>query len=142
MLSPGNGGSHAISGAWREEMVRRRGGGVYRRHNAPLSRGLRVYTSGQKRGVTEPIKRELPRRSAVEPVVGHLKTDHRMGRNHLAGCAGDAINALMAAVGCNFRLPGAWLAVLLCPIQTIIPAAARRNSIPFTPDQHTSQTTT
>jgi IS5 family transposase len=36
-------------------------------------------------------------------VIGHLKAEHRMGRNHLAGRAGDAANALLAAVGYNFR---------------------------------------
>jgi IS5 family transposase len=39
---------------------------------------LRVHTSGQKRGVTDHIKRELRRRSAVEPVIGHLKEEHRL----------------------------------------------------------------
>jgi hypothetical protein len=37
-------------------------------------------------------------------VIGHLKAEHRMGRNHLAHRAGDAINAMLAAVGYNFRL--------------------------------------
>ncbi len=55
----------------------------YRGHNAPKGRGLSVFTSGQKRGVTDKIKRELRRRSAVEPVIGHLKSGHRMDRNHL-----------------------------------------------------------
>jgi IS5 family transposase len=85
----------------------------YRGHNAPRSPGLRVYTSGQKRGVTEQIKRELRRRSAVEPVIGHLKEDHRLGRNHLAGRHGDAINAILAAVGYNFRRILAWITALL-----------------------------
>jgi transposase, IS5 family len=75
---------------------------------------LRIYTSGQKRDVTEQMKRELRRRSAVEPVIGHLKAEHRMGRSHLTGSQGDAVNALMAAVGYNFRLLLAWLAALLC----------------------------
>src|SRR5271157_4794273 len=44
---------------------------------APRGAGLRVYTSGQKRGVTDQIKRELRRRAAVDPVIGHLKADHR-----------------------------------------------------------------
>jgi len=80
---------------------------------------LRVYTSGQKRGVTAQIKRELRRRSAVEPAIGHLKEDHRMGRNHLAGRAGDAINAVLAAVGYNFRRLLAWLAAFLCALIAI-----------------------
>jgi IS5 family transposase len=92
----------------------------YRGHNAPRSPGLRVYTAGQKRGVTEQIKRELRRRSAVEPVIGHLKDDHRMGRNHLAGRHGDAINAIMAAVGYNFRRILAWIAALLCALSALL----------------------
>jgi IS5 family transposase len=88
----------------------------YRGHKAPPAKGLRVYTSGQKRGVTDRIKRELRRRAAVEPVIGHLKEDHRMGRNYLAGRAGDPTNAVLAAVGYNFRLLLIWLAELLCAL--------------------------
>jgi IS5 family transposase len=40
--------------------------------------------------VTPTIKRELRRRSAVEPVIGHLKAEHRMGRNYLWFRRGDA----------------------------------------------------
>ena len=61
------------------------------------SQGLSVFTSGQKRGVTDKIKRELRRRSAVEPVIGHLKSDHRMYRNHLKGGTDDAMDDLLAA---------------------------------------------
>ena len=92
----------------------------YRGHNAPRGAGLRVYTSGQKRGVTEQIKRELRRRSAVEPVIGHMKEDHRLGRNHLAGRQGDAVNAIMAAVGYNFRRILAWIAALLCALSALL----------------------
>ncbi len=102
----------------------------YRGHNAPCP-GPRVYTSGQKRGVTDKIKRELRRRAAVEPVIGHLKAEHRMGRNHLAGRAGDAINALMAAVGYNFRLLVAWLATLSCVLRAITLQAANTEPIPI-----------
>jgi IS5 family transposase len=38
-------------------------------------------------------------KAAIEPVIGHLKEHHRMGRNHLAHASGDAINAVLAAVG-------------------------------------------
>ncbi len=84
----------------------------YRGHNAPEEHKFRVFISGQKRRVTEQIKRELRRRSAVEPVIGHLKADHRMGRNFLAHTAGDAANAVLAAAGYNFRRLLAWLALL------------------------------
>ena len=75
----------------------------YRGHNAPPDHKLKVYISGQKRGVTETIKRDLRRLLAVEPIIGHAKNEHRMGRNFLKGTHGDAANAVLAAAGYNFR---------------------------------------
>jgi transposase, IS5 family len=92
----------------------------YRGHNAPLTHRFKVYISGQKRRVSESIKRELRRRAAVEPVIGHIKAEHRMGRNYLAYPTGDAINAVLAAVGYNFRRLLAWLAFLLSAITLAI----------------------
>jgi transposase, IS5 family len=66
--------------------------------------------------MTDAIKREMRRRAAIEPLIGHAKSDHRMGRNYLAGQAGDAINAILAAVGYNFRRLLAWLTLLLSTI--------------------------
>src|SRR5688500_12347212 len=83
-----------------------------RGHHAPKEKRFQVYVAGQKRGLSCAIKRAFRRRSAVEPVIGHLKNEHRMGRNHLIGSAGDAINAVLAAVGYNFRLLLKWLALL------------------------------
>ncbi len=85
----------------------------YRGHNAPPDYKFRVYTAGQKRRMTPQIKREMRRRSAVEPVIGHLKAEHRMGRNYLAHRAGDAANAVLAAAGYNFSLLLRWLRLLL-----------------------------
>ena len=85
----------------------------YRGHNAPPQYKYKVYISGQKRGVTDAIKRDLKRRSAVEPVIGHTKTDHRMDRNYLNGSDGDANNAVLAAAGYNFRRLLAWLRLFL-----------------------------
>jgi IS5 family transposase len=53
----------------------------YRGHNH--GHKFRVWITGQVRRVTRPIRREMKRRAAVEPVIGHLKAEHRMGRNHL-----------------------------------------------------------
>jgi transposase, IS5 family len=75
-----------------------------------------VFTSGQKRRVTPQIKREMRRRSAVEPVIGHLKSEHRMGRNYLWHRDGDATNAVLAAAGYNFRRLIKWLSLLLFKI--------------------------
>lgn len=86
----------------------------YRGNNAPPDYKFRVFISGQKRGVTPRIKRELHRRSAVEPVIGHLKAEHRMGRNYLWYRHGDAANPVLAAAGYNFRRLIRWLRLLLC----------------------------
>ena len=88
----------------------------YRGHNAPPEHKFRVYLAGQKRRMTPQIKRELKRRSAIEPVIGHLKDDHRMRRNYLAHASGDAINAVLAAAGYNFRRLIRWLRLLLLRI--------------------------
>jgi IS5 family transposase len=103
----------------------------YRGHNAPPDHRFKVYISGQKRRVTEHIKRELPRRSAVEPVIGHAKSEHRMGRNYFAGQQGDAINAILAAAGYNFRRLLAWLALLLSALLFVMarPPASRNQPI-------------
>ena len=64
-------------------------------------------------GIASPtIRRELKRRSAIEPVIGHTKSDGLLERNHLAGAQGDAINAVLTAAGHNMRLLIAWLAAL------------------------------
>lgn len=103
----------------------------YRGHDAPESHKFRVYLSGQKRGVTAAIKRDIKRRSAVEPVIGHAKSDHRMDRNYLAGSHGDAINAVLAAAGYNFRRLLAWLRILLRFVQAALlssPTGPHRNA--------------
>ena len=92
----------------------------YRGHNAPLSHKFKVYTSGQKRRMTPAIKREMKRRAAIEPVIGHIKTEHRMGRNYLAHQQGDAINAVLAAAGYNFRLLLTWLRIVLRPLLAML----------------------
>jgi IS5 family transposase len=64
----------------------------------------KVFLSGQKRNVTPTIKKELKRRSAIEAVIGHQKTEGRLGWNRLRCVLGDKINALMAAIGYNLKL--------------------------------------
>jgi IS5 family transposase len=96
----------------------------YRGRNAPPDYKFRVFISGQKRGVTPGIKRERRRRSAVGPVIGHLKAEHRMGRNYLFHRRGDAANAVLAAAGCNFRRLIRWLSLLLRQIFIALNASA------------------
>src|ERR1051326_7131491 len=83
----------------------------YRGHDTANPR--RVFISGQKRGVFGIIKRELRRRSAIEAVIGHMKTDGHLGRCFLKGRDGDAANVILTAAGHNLRLVLAWLRALL-----------------------------
>jgi hypothetical protein len=71
------------------------------------------------------LKREFKRRAAIEPVIGHLKEHHRMGRNYLAHASGDATNAVLAAAGYNFRRLLAWLRFLFLRILIALGLAAQ-----------------
>ena len=63
-----------------------------------------VHIAGQrKKNTTRAQRKRKRRRSAIEPKIGHLKSDHRMGRCFLARLCGDAINAVLAAAGSNLR---------------------------------------
>jgi IS5 family transposase len=55
----------------------------------------------------------MRRRAAVEPVIGHIKAEHRMARNYLKGLDGDRINVVLSAAGNNFSLLLRWLEWLL-----------------------------
>jgi len=90
----------------------------YRGHND--RRKDRVFLSGQRRGLTPTIRKELRRRSAIEPAIGHMKSDGRRGRNYLLGTLGDAINAILAGVGYNLRLILNWLRALFALIVTAL----------------------
>jgi len=63
-----------------------------------------VYISGQKRGMTRTLKKHLKRRSAIEPHIGHMKSDGNLRRNYLKGTLGDTLNALLCAIGHNMRM--------------------------------------
>jgi len=99
----------------------------YRGHNH--AQKFRVWISGQVRRVTAPIRREMRRRAAVEPVIGHMKAEHRMGRNYLKGRHGDRCNAVLAAAGYNFRLLLRWLERLLrALIRVLLPTPCCRQT--------------
>jgi IS5 family transposase len=83
----------------------------YRGHNHPNR--FQVWISGQVRRVTKTIRREMKRRAAIEPMIGHIKLEHRMERNYLKGRDGDRNNAVLAATGYNFSLLLRWLRLLL-----------------------------
>ncbi len=95
----------------------------YRGHNHPHK--FRVWISGQVRRAATAIRREMKRRAAVEPVIGHLKAEHRMDRNYLKGPEGDRINAVLAATSYNFGLLLRWLAEILHALVAILSPFAR-----------------
>lgn len=55
-------------------------------------------------------RKQCRRRAAIEPIIGHLKSDFRLIRNYLKGAIGDRINLLMAACAWNLRQ---WLLAIL-----------------------------
>ncbi|BAJ79394.1 putative transposase [Acidiphilium multivorum AIU301] len=102
----------------------------YRGHGVEAE-GRRIFISRQKRGITSTIRRELRRRTAIEPVIGHMKTDGHLGRNFLLGVDGDAINAVLAGAGHNLRLLRRWLIRLLCALLAWLSAPNRSPSLGF-----------
>lgn len=65
----------------------------------PDYRSLKRDTAYQKRSK----RKKFRRRAAIEPVIGHLKTDFRMGLNYLSGSESSQINAFLAATGWNLK---------------------------------------
>jgi transposase, IS5 family len=122
---------HTLSG--QIEQVERLTGITVER--AYVDRGYKGHKHGGKakvyiahtRGIASPtIKRELRRRNAIEPIIGHTKSDGLLERNHLAGATGDAINAILVAAGHNMRLLVARLNALLRALfMTWFPVARR-----------------
>jgi IS5 family transposase len=73
----------------------------YRGHN--YSKKGKVYTPYTKKQISREVKVMQKRRSAIEPIIGHLKQYGRMARNYLKGTIGDVINPLISAIGFNLR---------------------------------------
>lgn len=62
----------------------------------------------------------LRRRSAIEPIIGHMKAEGHLGRCYLKGRAGDAAKVILSAEGHNFRRVLAWLTELLAMFLRLI----------------------
>jgi len=65
--------------------------------------GIDIKHRGKFKSLTEQEKKMLKRRQAIEPIIGHLKADHRMNRCHLKGAEGDSLHAVLCAAGYNIR---------------------------------------
>jgi IS5 family transposase len=61
--------------------------------------GIDIKHPGKFKSQTEQEKKMLKRRQAIEPIIGHLKADHRMNRCHLKGADGDSLDAVLCAAG-------------------------------------------
>ena len=85
----------------------------YRGHGVGKTR---VLISGTRRGLTPKLIADLRRRSAIEPEIGHMKTDGRLSRCALKGTLGDALFAVLCGCGHNIRKILAHLRALLALI--------------------------
>jgi transposase, IS5 family len=87
----------------------------YRGHDEETTE---IFIARTKRNrLTRTLRRALKRRNAIEPLIGHAKSDHHLGRNYLKGTLGDKINAILSGVGYNFcailrKLRLFWLFIL------------------------------
>ena len=64
---------------------------------------VRIVHRGKSRRITQEERQLLKRRQAIEPIIGHLKQDHRMDRCHLKGEVGDRLHAVLCAAGYNIK---------------------------------------
>lgn len=78
--------------------------------------GCEVFINGQKRGLTARVKKQMKRRQAIEPHIGHLKNEGKMGLCRLKGFVGDQINAMLCAAGYNLKQVLNYLRVLFVQI--------------------------
>lgn len=65
--------------------------------------GKEVIHRGKFKSLSKQQKGWLKRRTAVEPAIGHLKSDHRMDHCWLQGTLGDALHSISCAAGYNLR---------------------------------------
>jgi IS5 family transposase len=66
--------------------------------------GVKIYHTGMRKGISRSLRAIIRRRSAIEPAIGHMKSDGKLGRNWLKGALGDAIHAVLCGAGHNLRM--------------------------------------
>ena len=108
----------------------------YRGHGVE---NVKVFISGAKCGVTRTIAKLLHRRSAIEPMIGHMKNDGRLTRSTLKGTDGDALFAVLCGCGHIIRMILGhlravicrliWLITRLCQLSGMAMQPARMNHI-------------
>src|SRR5690606_38611951 len=90
-----------VRASWVQPRPNRAGAGMSRRSRR--SPGVRVVHRGKPKRLTAQERKQLKRRQAIEPIIGHLKADHRMDRCHLKGEYGDRLHAVLCATGYNIK---------------------------------------
>jgi IS5 family transposase len=75
----------------------------YRGHGYEGETHVNIVNYRTINNLTRSVKKWFKRRNAVEPIIGHLKSDSRMDRNYLKGVEGDRINAILCGCGFNMR---------------------------------------
>ena len=75
----------------------------YRGHDYKGTGKVNIVDSKQFKKLTRTAKKWFRRRSAIEPIIGHTKSDHRMDRNYYKGQIGDHINAILSGSAYNMR---------------------------------------
>jgi len=97
----------------------------------PENQGKRLSDAERKKN-----KKRNRRRSAIEPIIGHVKNDFRMARNFLKHTLGDEINSLMAAAAFNFkkwmRTLGVYFRLLIFRLVTLFQAINPASAYPQT----------
>jgi IS5 family transposase len=83
---------------------------------------IEIKHRGKDKRLTDEEQWLLKRRQAIQPIIGHLKADHRLDRSHLKGSGGDALHAVLCAAGYNIRwllrlIVKKGLGLLLCLLQ-------------------------
>ena len=83
----------------------------YRGHKLEASKVSIVPRNKKK--ASRSLRKWWKRRSAIEPIIGHQKSEHRLDRNRLSGILGDQMNPILSACGFNFKklLRAFWLYV-------------------------------
>ena len=79
----------------------------YRGHGLKGETKIHLVGKIPKRA-TRSLRKWMKRRAAVEPIIGHLKSDYRLNRNYLKGKAGDRANVVLAAAAYNMAKLLAW----------------------------------
>lgn len=108
----------------------------YRGHGVETTR---VLISGSRRGLTPSLKALLRRRSAIEPEIGHMKTDGRLARCPLKGLCGDAIFAVLCGCGHNLRKILSHIRKLFALLLAMIANALSATEVIRTENHHSPQ---